>query len=446
LIFRCHFSSFSPFFSHFWQFWALWAQFQPNQIMTKKRTIDPVFDKTRKRWKLDVPASVSDTGKRFRAWFDTRQAARDFIGESTTEAAVTIPPSLASDADTARQRLEAAGLEMTLAEMAAEFIAASKALGGAGTLLDAAEALHRTHAARVASKPLGEAVEAFLVAKDGSLRPRTEGSYRYTLENVLESLHATPVSDITTSELVEILGHRKPTSRAVHVRNLRVFWNWAAKAPRNWASLDTVQALEFRVEAGEADIEILRTNEVKALLGAAEGYASSAAAAFAVAVFAGVRSAELERLTWADIGEDYIEIGRSVAKRGKRRMIPISKTLRAWLDVYTPADADPDDFMVGSNWAAVSCAVRRLAGWDVSARTLDNPPKPTRGAWPTNAARHTCASILVATGEPLETLIFAFGHSGGHDLLRKHYVGRLTKKEANAILSVGPGGTTIPRG
>jgi hypothetical protein len=40
-------------------------------------------------------------------------------------------------------------------------------------------------------------------------------------------------------------------------------------------------------------------------------------------------------------------------------------------------------------------------------------------------------------------LIFKFGHSGGHDLLRRHYVSRLTKKDALAILAIGPGGSKV---
>jgi hypothetical protein len=124
-------------------------------------------------------------------------------------------------------------------------------------------------------------------------------------------------------------------------------------------------------------------------------------------------------------------------------MIPIAATLRAWLAAYTPTAADKADFITGPNWKEVSKAVRRLAGWNVAARILEKQPKATRGAWPANAPRHTCASVLVATGEPLETLIFAFGHSGGHDLLRRHYVSRLTKKDALAILSTGPKGSKV---
>ena len=411
--------------------------------MRKKRQIEPIFDESRKRWKLDVPASASDTGKRFRAWFESRQAARDFIGESTTEAAATIPPSLAMDADTARQRIEAAGLDMTLAEIVAAYIQAKDALNGSGTLLEAAEAFSKTHTARTSSKPLGEAVTAFLAFKEGTLRDATRKSYVYTLQSVMAPLDARNLAGITVDDLVGILGEKKPTARAMHVRNLRVFWAWASKEPRTWASMATVNALEFRKDAGEGEIEIFRPEEVKALLKAAEGYSLNAAVSFALSIFAGVRQAELEKLTWADIHDDHVEIGASIAKKGKRRMIPIAATLRAWLDAYTPANADKADFIVGANWREVSKAVRRLAGWAVVARILEEQPKATRGAWPANAPRHTCASVLVATGEPLETLIFAFGHSGGHDLLRRHYVSRLTKKDALAILSTGPKGTKV---
>lgn len=412
--------------------------------MAAKIALEAVFIKDRNRWRVDVPASKTDNGKRIRAHFKTREAAREYILKLDGPVpSAAIDPRLAMDADTARQRLLAAGLDMTLAEIVAAYVEAKDALNGAGTLLEAAEAFSRTHTARTASKPLGEAVAAFLAFKEGTLRDATRKSYTYTLQSVMEPLDKRNLADIEVAELVAILGEKKPTARAMHVRNLRTFWNWASKEPRGWASMAPVNALEFRKDAGEGDIEIFSPEEVKALMKAAEGYSPNAAVSFALSIFAGVRQAELEKLTWADIREDHVEIGASVAKKGKRRMVPICPTLRAWLTAYTPSDADKADFVVGPNWREVSRAVRRLAGWAVVARILEEQPKPTRGAWPANAPRHTCASVLVATGEPLETLIFAFGHSGGHDLLRRHYVSRLTKKDALAILSTGPKGKKV---
>jgi hypothetical protein len=131
--------------------------------------------------------------------------------------------------------------------------------------------------------------------------------------------------------------------------------------------------------------------------------------------------------------------------------VPLCPTLKAWLEA-TRGNAENDTLIIPSNWTDVSKSVRRRAGWDVVARRLDlqvktgklgQLPKITRGKWPGNAPRHTCASVQVAIGTPLEDLTFKFGHSSGHDLLRRHYVSRLSKKDALAILSIGPSGTEV---
>ena len=123
-------------------------------------------------------------------------------------------------------------------------------------------------------------------------------------------------------------------------------------------------------------------------------------------------------------------------------MIPICPALRAWLNEHRNGAGD-DEPITGNNWLEVSRAVRRLAGWQVEAPILDEQPDATRGPWPINCLRHTSASIQVASGTTLEALVFSFGHAAGHDLLRAHYVGRMPKKEALAILAIGPGSTKV---
>lgn len=411
--------------------------------MAAKIALEAVFIKARNRWRVDVPASKTDNGKRIRAHFKTREAAREYILKLDGPApSAAIDPRLAMDADTARQRIEAAGLDMTLAEIVAAYVEAKAALNGSGTLLEAAQAFSRHHDARTSSKPLSDAVTAYLDAKEGTLRPATLKSYKYTLEKVLLPIHTETVSDITTESLVALLGHRKPTARAMHLRNLRTFWAWVCKAPRGWASMAAVDALEYRKDAQNGDIDILSPSEVSALLSAAEIEGHAAAATYALAVFGGIRMNELSLLTWASVGEDHIEIGRDVAKKHARRLVPICPTLRAWIDAHRNESKD-EESIVPANWADVSKSVRRRAGWDVAARLLTDPPKPTRGAWPANAPRHTCASVQIATGATLEDLTFKFGHAGGHDMLRAHYVSRLTKKDALAILSTGPKGRKV---
>ena len=419
--------------------------------MAQKTASPPVYDKSRKRWKATIPASLTADGKRTRSWHLTRDAAREYI-ESVTRAdspAATIAPSLAMDADKARAILEPWKLD--LVQAAREVAAALEELGGAGSILQAAKAFRSSHQSRNASKPLGEAVAIYLDART-DLRDSTQKSYKYTLEKVLAPLHAETMADIQTAALEVILAPKAATARAMHKRNIRTFWKWASIQPRQWAEMATVDALEAIRVSSDADIEILKPADVKALLHAAEAESFGAAAAYAIAVFGGVRMAELGKLTWGDVGADHIDIGRAIAKKHSRRLIPVCQTLTAWMDA-TRGDSKDEALIVPSNWTDISKSVRRRAGWNVAARLLVDAvnssrlaelPKVTRGRWPANACRHTCASVQVAIGTPLEALTFAFGHSGGHDLLRRHYVSRLTKKDALAILSIGPNGSTIP--
>jgi integrase len=406
--------------------------------MATKRKIEPVFDPNRNRWKIDVPASISDTGRRYKAWFKTRELARDHLAgiNGSAEPSAAIAPSLAMEADKARDILEPWNLD--LVQAAREVAAALEALGGAGSILEAARSFRASHEARTASKPLGEAVTVYLDSR-ADLRDATRKSYKYTLEGILAPLAENTLADITTADLEAILGTKAPTARAMHKRNLRTFWKWASTPPRQWADMATVDALEAVRTSNDADIEILNPAEVRALLQAAEAEGPGAAAAYAIAIFAGVRMAELSKLTWRDITEDHIEIGRAIAKKHSRRLIPICPTLRAWL-AATRGDAKDAAPIIPPNWTDVSKSVRRRAGWNVAARLLSDPPEPTRGEWPSNACRHTCASVQVAIGTPLDDLTFKFGHSGGHDLLRAHYVSRLTRKDALAILAIRPGG------
>jgi integrase len=408
--------------------------------MPKKTIAEPVFDQARQRWRVTIPAGMND-GRRVRSWHATRQAARAHIEkiQDKEAPAAIIAPALAMKADEARAILKP--WELDLVQAAREVAGALKVLGGCGTILAAAKAFRASHNARTASKKFGEAVTLYLDSR-ADLRKATITSYTYTLQSVFEPLAEKVLADITTADIEGELEGKGPTARKMHRRNLGAFWRWACSPPREWASLATVAALEAVRGSSDADIQILNPAEVKALMRAAEGEGTAAAAAYAIATFGGVRMAELGKLKWGDVGPDHIEIGRAVAKKHARRLVPICPTLRAWID-GTRGDAAGDGLIVPANWTDVSKSVRRRAGWDVAARLLADPPKPTRGAWPANACRHTCASVQVAIGTPLETLTFAFGHSGGHDLLKKHYVGRMTRKDALAILSVAPKGQKI---
>lgn len=408
------------------------------------KKIEPVFDDARNRWKVNVPASMRPEKKKLRLWFKSRDEARKYCAEITKESSPSpaIPAALAIKADEARAILEQWNLDILQA--AREVAAALDALGGAGAILEAAKAYRARHDARISSKPFGDAVALYLDART-DLRDTTLASYKYTLEKVFSPLNLEPMADIETADIEAHLANKGNTSRRMHTRNLKAFWKWASAKPRQWVTMEPVSDLEAVRGSSDADIDILSTADVKALLRAAEAEGTGSAAAYAIAVFGGVRMAELGKLTWGDVGADYIEIGKAIAKKHSRRLVPVCPTLRAWMDA-TRGDAADTAPIVPPNWTDVSKSVRRRAGWNVAARLLPTAIleiKTTRGEWPANGCRHTCASVQVAIGTPLDDLTFKFGHSGGHDLLRRHYVSRLTKKDALAILAIGPNGSKI---
>jgi len=53
----------------------------------------------------------------------------------------------------------------------------------------------------------------------------------------------------------------------------------------------------------------------------------------AIGAFAGIRSAEIQRLHWDDIKWDrgHIEIAGKKAKTAARRLVPLTDNLKAWL-------------------------------------------------------------------------------------------------------------------
>lgn len=416
-----------------------------DKIRTKAKTAiaSPVFDSSRQRWRVSIPAGKNpDSNKRVRSWHPTREAARKYIDaliSGPTPSAI-IPPALALKADEARLILESHGID--LVDAAKQLAAVLTALGKTGTPLQAATAWRLAHDQRSTSKTFSEAKDLFMLTREG-LRDDTLRGYRQHLKNVFAKLHPITLSDIKTADIEECLAGLPASSRRAAQTTLGVLWRWAASPPRQWCEIATVTAVEKVRVNMDTEIATLTPDDVQALLRGAEDTSSGCAVGFAVAIFGGVRLRELSKLTWGNISADHIEINASIAKRHARRLIPICPTLRAWLNEYRN-EATDDDLIVGPNWVNAYCYARRRAGWQVSTQpAIKGLDAPHRGSWPKNAPRHTCATIQVAIGKPLEDLIFSFGHSGGTALLKQHYLGRMPKKSALQILAIGPKGSLI---
>lgn len=381
---------------------------------------------------MNIPAMFSESGKRERHFFKTRELAldaaakmreaRDTFGSN----AVAIAPSLAEQATAAARMLEPLGIG--LLEAVSRYVASEKQ--------------------RLASKPIAEAVAAFRSQGASKWSESQSKAYRLCGEKLETAFPERLISDITGEELAKHLNDitSGPGAFNQSVRLVRAIWRWCAKAPRQWCDPTTVDQLEAK-ETVAAETETLTATEARRLLDTAAKYFPDTVPAYAIALFSGLRQAEIERLRPCDISKRGISVAASSSKTKKRRFIKMVEPLADWLEAYPAAD-----HVCPPNWERKDRAVRRLAGWAVWSDIVPSidkkqkaAPPTTLPAWPANALRHTAATVAVALGKPLEALIFEHGHSGGVAMLKQHYLGHMPPDEAAEIWAIRPNGKTAPK-
>ncbi|WP_193211191.1 tyrosine-type recombinase/integrase [Luteolibacter marinus] len=391
--------------------------------------------KTSEGWRVNVPASLAESGKRERYFHQTRDKAQQYASELREkykqhgEAAAIIRPSLAEAATQAEKILKPWRI----------------------SLVEAARMVAEIKERENASKPANEAIDAWLLACEG-LRARTLDGYRQVSRKLKAAFNDTLLTSIGAEDIQNIIAPPGITGAAVlgRIRNARAFWRWAAK--KGWCDADVFKAVEAPKNGRhQNEIAILTPTEAKCLLQVAEAHYPDAVASYALQLFAGIRVEELRRLEARHVTEGGIEMSADITKRGRRRHINPHPTLSAWLAIY-PYSPCP-------NWREVDKACRRLAGWNLDSRLLEKQaaqaaaengsepeqlPVPTLGRWPQNALRHSHASYAVAAGAPLESLLFEFGHTQNPSVLREHYIGRASKKDAIEFFKIRPKGEEVP--
>ena len=126
-----------------------------------------------------------------------------------------------------------------------------------------------------------------------------------------------------------------------------------------------------------------------------------------------MRPLEIERLTWADVLEHYIELTAAKAKTRKRRLVSLSDNLKEWL-------------ALGGDLPLMNKR-KRLA------RVL----KIAQLNWKPDIMRHSFASYHLAYhGSPDRT-----AHELGHrdtQMLYRHYRQLVTREAAEAFWAIRP--------
>ena len=180
---------------------------------------------------------------------------------------------------------------------------------------------------------LSGALRSFLSAKARSGRsPR----YLRQLRTVLSHLPASgrgarSVNAITATEIEAAFAGQDWSPRTLYgaLKDARTFFDWCLR--RGWLTSNPAKALDLpRADVVRVPV-VISSDDASRLLGEAFRLCPDAGRWLAIALFAGIRSAELHRLRETDIKDGWIEVPASKSKTRSRRLVEIQPALAAWL-------------------------------------------------------------------------------------------------------------------
>jgi integrase len=377
----------------------------------KKHKVRPYRDSQRPHLKYVV--NVKEEGKRSRSFFETKKEADTFAEQKNIELL--------------NGGIEAAQFSSALRVMARE--AATTLAPFGKTIRDAIkfylphlQAINRTCTAAQLAEELVKVKES-----DGA-SARYLGDLRNRLKQFATSFDGKPVAEITSTEIDNWLRGLsdsqtgKPlaaTSRNNFRRVLMVAFNFAQD--RGYCVGNPVEKTA-KAKAIQTAPGILTVDETSRLL---ESAPEELVPYIAIAAFAGLRRAELERLDWkeVDLQSCLIEVMASKAKSARRRFVKIKPNLLLWLKPYAQSRGavTPPDY----------------------SKLLD---KAREGAgiktWPNNALRHGFASYYLAHFKRAGAaeLALELGHTNSN-LVFQHYRQLVRPKEAKRYWSITPTAT-----
>ena len=301
---------------------------------------------------------------------------------------------------------------------AIDYAEARKVLGGY-SLSDAARFFMRHHGRGITGKLLAAAVEAFKAEKQAEGRSKLYlDDLRYRLDDFAKAFNV-EVRQLTPADVREFLSGLRFSARSFnnHRRALQTFFRFCHA--HGWLSKETdlLESVGKRREAA-AEIEVFTAKELRKLLNAAT---AKVATCIALQGFAGIRSEELLRLTWADVERrnGFIEISAGKAKTAQRRLIPIVESLAAWL-----ADAPRNGERIWPHSKPFLFESMR----DTAAKTEVD--------WKTNGLRHSFITYRLAATKDVAAVSLEAGNSSS--MIFRHYRELATEAEAAEWFGILP--------
>ncbi len=390
-------------------------------------------------------ANFIGEGQRKQKYFKTKSAADEWAedrkGESLEHGTgSTLSAEERSAVIESRTTLSAVDWDV---RSAIEFAARAKAmLEPFGVLPDAALDFAVDYYRRSQkSASVEELIEEVIQAKKNAGRSkRHQGDLRSKLDKFKVAFAKRPAATLESREIEEWLHKLKLAPGSVNSYRgiLALLFNYAVK--RGYCATNPVHSID-RVREKESEPEILTVEQLNAMLTLAD---EKIVPALVIGAFAGLRSSEIEGtadhdgLDWAEIDfdENTILVRADVAKGRRKRHVPISPNLLAWLKPRAKRKGK----VWPENGRKLHEAARRKAGFGKPGTETEQEKakKLKLKPWPKNALRHSYATYHLAEHRNAAELVVNMGHNDDAETLFNHYRGIVKPKQATAYWGLVP--------
>ena len=324
----------------------------PKQLKHRGRTLARIYGKSETYPMYRVAWNIGGRRlmKAFPNYSEAKRHGDKLVKDlASGSQATALTAGQASDALAALERLESfyqqTGRRVSLLASVSEYSENAAKLGGR-TMGEAVDG-YLTTVASVKRMDLKEAVEEFLKAEEpraksnGGQRAQLSAKYAYNraimLRRFAGKFPGTALCDLAkelVDKFVEGLSDFSAKSRNHHRATVRQFLEWAVRKDYLPATNRLGEAEGMRPErANTADVLVYTPKEFATILGMAD---ETLRPIIAIGGLAGLRSAELLRLTWEDVWRvpGHIEVTAGKAKTRARRLVEMCPSLAGWLEPF----------------------------------------------------------------------------------------------------------------
>jgi integrase len=337
--------------------------------------------------------------------------ARQLSQRDTIGASMTREQSI--EYASAIQTLQPLGISLT---SAVATLAEAIKLAGDLSGVTAAARFYKARNKTVTAKRVADVIAELLKVKESrGASSRYLNDLRFRLEKFSDAFQCN-VGNVETKSVqawldgMKRLNGAKLSSQSYNNNKRVVYLLFEFAIARGYAIDNPVKAVES-VKIRNGNVEIYTPAEIAKLLAAVD---SDFLPCVAIGAFAGLRSAEIERLKWQDVDlkSRHIIVGADVAKTASRRVVPIADNLAAWLASYSEHK--------GKVWSGSSIGFYKAQVATAKAAGID---------WKQNALRHSFASYRLAQTQNAAQVALECGNSP--KIIFAHY--RELVKPADAL-------------